>query len=146
MSVNGLSSIYLLIFFIFFKSSVFAVSSDQKVPKSFNVQGTIYESNGEPFIGVAAIKFQILDPAGQCVLYEETIPGIDTTAVHGSFSVNLGVTGNRVNNIDSSNILGTNIFENNRNVTVNGCGLSLFQWELVEDSELIMIPQALVSI
>lgn len=93
------------------------------VPKAFNIQGTIYQpASNNPFVGTANIRFQILNQAGTCVMYSETVSGVDTTNTNGVFSVDLGTTANRVNNIDSTTTLGINVFKNNvTHSSVAGC-------------------------
>ncbi|MBX9767801.1 MAG: hypothetical protein K2X47_11065, partial [Bdellovibrionales bacterium] len=48
-----------------FPESVFAQSS------SFTYEGRLFSSSGIPVLDSVDVKFQILNPAGNCVLYEE---------------------------------------------------------------------------
>ena len=96
---------------------------EQKTPRNFNVQGTIYDPTGAVYKGLASIRFQILNSTSTCVLYEETQSTIDTTNSNGSFSVDLGVSGTRSNRITNGSSLSRSIFENNKTVNVTGCGL-----------------------
>jgi trimeric autotransporter adhesin len=104
----------------FFSNLVFAQNG---VSKSMNVQGTIYQpSSSNPFLGVANIRFQILNQAATCVLYQETVTAVNTTNTNGAFSVDLGTTATRINNIDATTTLGINIFKNNiTHASVTGC-------------------------
>ncbi len=97
--------------------------SQNGVPKSFNVQGTIYQpTSNNPFVGLANIRFQILNQAATCVMYQETVTGVDTTNTNGAFSVDLGTTATRINNIDSTTSLGINLFKNNvTHASITGC-------------------------
>ena len=106
--------------FLLMNSFLFAQNG---VPKAFNVQGTIYQpASNNPFVGTANIQFQLLNQAGTCVMYQETVTGVDTTNTNGAFSVDLGTTPNRINNIDSTSALGINLFKNNVTYpSITGC-------------------------
>ncbi len=103
-----------------FSISIFAQNG---VPKAFNVQGTIYQpSSSNPFLGSSNIRFQILNQAATCVMYQEVVSSVDTTNTNGAFSVDLGTTATRINNIDSTTTLGLNIFKNNvTHPSITGC-------------------------
>jgi len=84
------------------------------VPKSFNIQGTIYAPGGNvPFVGITHVRVRIFNELNTCLLYQEIVNNVDTTLTNGSFSMDVGTLGTRINNIDSTNILGINLFKNN---------------------------------
>ena len=108
---NSTFSLLILIFTTLVSVVSFAQNG---VPKAFNVQGTIYQPGGNnPFLGTANMRFQILNEAATCLMYEETVTGVNTTNTNGAFSVDLGTTATRSNKIDSTTTLGLNIFKNN---------------------------------
>ncbi|MBX9768521.1 MAG: hypothetical protein K2X47_14700, partial [Bdellovibrionales bacterium] len=57
---------------------------------SFTYEGRLYSSSGVPLLESVDVKFQILNPAGNCVLYEEVQTGIDLSASKGAFSLGVG--------------------------------------------------------
>jgi len=64
-------------------------------PASFNFNGNLLDSGtGNPIAGPVTVKFQIYDPAGACLLFEESHAGINPDATTGAVSIKVG-TGTR---------------------------------------------------
>ncbi|MBX9768286.1 MAG: hypothetical protein K2X47_13515, partial [Bdellovibrionales bacterium] len=51
---------------------------------SFTYEGRLFSSSGVPVSESVDVKFQILNPAGNCVLYEEVQTGIDLSSSKGA--------------------------------------------------------------
>ena len=96
--------------------------SGARGPQRFNIVGTIYQPNGNLYAGLANLKFEVRNQAADCVLYEETHLGVDTTNSNGDYSIDLGLTGSRSNKIDNSANLTLAVFKNNVTLPVTGCG------------------------
>lgn len=61
------------------------------LPVSFTYQGRLFDSSGTaPLTSTVGLKFEILNPGGTCILYEETQTGIDLALKNGLFAVNVG--------------------------------------------------------
>src|SRR5579863_7629139 len=67
------------------------VASANQLPQKFNFDGVLQDSGGNPIIGAATqLRFQIYDPSGTCLLYDE-LQTIDMSASpSGAFSVKIG--------------------------------------------------------
>ena len=46
-------------------------------------------------------------------MYQETVTGVNTTNTYGAFSIDVGTTPTRINNIDMTQTFGINLFRNN---------------------------------
>lgn len=84
----------LLSFFLLF---VFVISAHAASPapassSSLTYQGRILKSDGTPFEkSNVSFVFQLLDPSGQCVIYQEQIDGINMSHSGGVFDVPIGM-------------------------------------------------------
>jgi hypothetical protein len=72
----------------FFGSMAF---SAQEAPQSFTFDGRAYSNAAgtTPLLDVISTKVQILNPAQDCILYEET-QSVSTTATNGYFTIQVG--------------------------------------------------------
>lgn len=62
----------------------------EESPQSFTFQGRLFNSAGTlPLTEPVSLKFQILNPSGSCLLYEEN-QDLDLTETEGSFAVSVG--------------------------------------------------------
>lgn len=60
-------------------------------PASLTYQGRILKTNGLPLESAnVSFIFQIIDPSGQCVIYQEQVTGINMTNSKGMFDVPIG--------------------------------------------------------
>ncbi|MCB0410970.1 MAG: hypothetical protein KDD22_00485, partial [Bdellovibrionales bacterium] len=84
----------------------------QQVPPSFTYQGRLLNSAGTaPLTSTVNLKFQILNPAADCLLYEETQTGIDLSTTSGVFSVQVGSnTGSGKRTINDPGMTMTQVF------------------------------------
>ncbi|MEK6580001.1 MAG: hypothetical protein AABZ55_12300, partial [Bdellovibrionota bacterium] len=78
----------LLVLSFFLSSQIgFAATS----PQGFTFQGKLYDASGTaPLTAIVDLALGIYDPAGTCLLYEETQTGIDLSLTGGIFSVDVG--------------------------------------------------------
>jgi len=69
----------------------FGVSEAVASPAALTYQGRILKANGSPleYSNVSFI-FQIVDPSGQCVIYQEQVTGVNLTNSGGVFDVPIG--------------------------------------------------------
>src|SRR5262249_47657131 len=71
--------------------TVTAAAFADEVPVSFNYQGRLFVARGSNLLTATVnLKFEILNPAGTCVLYEETQNGINLATTNGVFAVKVG--------------------------------------------------------
>jgi hypothetical protein len=87
---------------------------------NFNFDGVLLDTNGSPLATGQTITFKITNPAGTCILYEETQTGVAVDAL-GNFSVKVGA-GTRTGNDPALNF--RQIFQNEFQVRPVGanCG------------------------
>ncbi|WP_374028912.1 tail fiber domain-containing protein [Bdellovibrio bacteriovorus] len=79
---------FLLYFFIASVQAAGPVASSG----SLTYQGRILKSDGTPFENSnVSFVFQILDPSGQCVVYQEQVNGINMSQSRGVFDVPIGM-------------------------------------------------------
>ncbi len=79
--------------------------------QNFNFDGVLVDdSSGAPMTGPVSIKFQIFDPAGSCLLFEETHSSV-ALSDDGSFSVLVGSGARASGSVDGGLALKT-IFQN----------------------------------
>ncbi|WP_168196496.1 tail fiber domain-containing protein [Bdellovibrio sp. NC01] len=77
----------ILIFFILFLTSVLAFAS----PAQLTYQGRILKTDGTPLeYANVSFLFQITDPAGSCVIYQEQVTGYSMVNSGGVFDVPIG--------------------------------------------------------
>ncbi len=71
--------------------SLFAcLSALAQAPQIVNFTGQVMDSNGNPILDPSVeIKAQIVNPAGNCVLYEET-QTVNTSSTNGVFNIQIG--------------------------------------------------------
>src|SRR4051812_27043858 len=69
----------------------------QESPQSFTFQGQLTDTSGAPLTGLVDLTFGLYNPAGTCLLYEETVSSLDLTPTTGLFSVSIG-SGTRTGN------------------------------------------------
>lgn len=63
-------------------------------PTLMTYQGRILKSNGTPFEGSnVSFLFQVTDPTGQCVMYQEQLDGVSMTNSGGVFDLAIGSSG-----------------------------------------------------
>ncbi|MGZ3782143.1 MAG: beta strand repeat-containing protein [Pseudobdellovibrionaceae bacterium] len=75
----------ILLFFLFTSFQAFAS------PSSLTYQGRILKTDGTPLeYSHVSFVFQITDPAGQCVIYQEQVDGINMAGSAGVFDVAIG--------------------------------------------------------
>ncbi|MBL7688303.1 MAG: hypothetical protein JNJ49_09725, partial [Bdellovibrionaceae bacterium] len=66
------------------------LATASNLAQNFNFDGVLVDdATGTPMAGPVSIKFQIYNPAGSCLLFEETHPAV-ALASDGSFSVLVG--------------------------------------------------------
>ena len=66
---------------------IFAAES----PQAFTFQGKLYDASGTtPLTSIVDLTLGIYNPAGTCLLYEETQLAIDLSLTGGIFSVDVG--------------------------------------------------------
>ncbi|MBX9766882.1 MAG: hypothetical protein K2X47_06385, partial [Bdellovibrionales bacterium] len=66
------------------------VDSVRAQSAAFTYEGRLFGSSGIPVLDSVDVKFQILNPSGTCVLYEEVQTGIDLSNSKGAFSLSVG--------------------------------------------------------
>ncbi|MEK6580078.1 MAG: hypothetical protein AABZ55_12685, partial [Bdellovibrionota bacterium] len=67
------------------------VSSAATSPQGFSFQGKLFDASGTvPLTSIVDLTLGIYDPAGTCLLYEETQTAIDLSLTGGIFSVDVG--------------------------------------------------------
>lgn len=59
-------------------------------PNELNFEGFVTDTSGRPLSSPQDLKFQILDPSENCLLYEETQAGVLINQQDGSFVVKIG--------------------------------------------------------
>lgn len=79
-----LARLILSVSFIFMAASLAHAGN----PVGFAYQGRLMNETGEPLTGTATLLFQILDPTGTCILYEET--QATNLATDGTFTAEVG--------------------------------------------------------
>jgi hypothetical protein len=63
----------------------------EESPRTYTIQGRFTDASGSaPLLDTISLTLGIYNPAGTCLLYEETQTGIDLTTTGGVFSVQLG--------------------------------------------------------
>jgi hypothetical protein len=90
----------------------------QESPQSFNFQGRLFNSAGTaPLEELVGLKFQIFDPSGTCLLYQET-QNFDLTNTSGVFAVSVGSATGAVKRTVGTDpgLLMKNIFKNDTTV------------------------------
>jgi hypothetical protein len=79
----------LILILIFGLQFISAVTLAQSAPSFFNYQGRLLESDGVTAVnGVVDFRFQIYDPSGACLLYEEL--QTNNTLSAGLFNLSIG--------------------------------------------------------
>src|SRR4051812_25720728 len=77
-----------------FLAITYSTASAAVTLSGFNFSGTLLnDSSSTPMTGPVSLEFQILDPNGTCILYDETQPSVSLDST-GAFSVIVG-SGNR---------------------------------------------------
>jgi len=90
-------------------------------PSTLTYQGRIIKSDGTPLEhSNVSFLFQITDPSGQCVIYQEQITGINMTNSKGIFDVPIG-TGSVQYPLGASSVL--EAFNNSKTFTCGSCTL-----------------------
>ncbi|MEK2644864.1 tail fiber domain-containing protein [Bdellovibrio sp. BCCA] len=86
-------SLYLLGILLLASLSIFPIQGNAS-PSSLTYQGRIIKSDGTPleYSNVSFI-FQIMDPSGQCVIYQEQVTGVNMANSKGVFDVPIGKGG-----------------------------------------------------
>ncbi len=80
-------------------------------PTNFNFEGFLLnDPSGTPMSGPVSLKFQIYDPTGSCLLFEETHASVNLDPA-GAFSVKVG-TGTRASSSVDGGLSWGNIFSN----------------------------------
>jgi trimeric autotransporter adhesin len=79
-------------------------------PRSFSYEGRLYDSAGAPSTETVSFRIQLLNPALNCVLFEETTPTQDLSLASGYFHLKVGT--------------GTPVFGNLRTALSNGALIS----------------------
>ncbi len=107
---------YLKIVAILFCSLLFAEQGlTIDLSKNFNFTGVLLnDTTGAAMSGPVSITFQIYDPTGTCLLYQESHSSV-TLSSDGEFSVNVG-TGTRASAATDGGLLWRNIFQNDTQV------------------------------
>ena len=59
-------------------------------PYSFTYQGDLLLLNGDPSTATVDFRFQIYDPSGTCLLYEELQTSVDLSLTDGHFALSVG--------------------------------------------------------
>lgn len=75
---------------IIFWTLVFGISEVHAQSSAFTYEGRLFNAAGAPLLETISMRFQILNPSGNCVLYEEVQSGVDLSASKGSFSLSVG--------------------------------------------------------
>ncbi|NQZ00663.1 MAG: hypothetical protein HRT45_08345 [Bdellovibrionales bacterium] len=73
-----------------FASSIFGFSTWASSPQSFTYQGELLDNLGDPSTETISVRFQILNEAGDCILYEEEQTGVDLSLTAGFFALSVG--------------------------------------------------------
>lgn len=60
------------------------------LPRYLHFEGQLLDSNSQPITTVPTVVFQIYDPSGNCLLYEETQTTLAIDPANGSFSTKIG--------------------------------------------------------
>ncbi len=98
--------------------AVFATSSARAVdlPQYLNFDGGLTDDSGNPITTSVNLTFRILDPSGNCLLYEETRTAVVPDAI-GNFSVKIGPNGGGTrNSAADGGLLWKTIFQNDATV------------------------------
>jgi hypothetical protein len=103
---------------IFLPSLSFAIDLTQ----NFNFDGYLLDS-GSPVASPATIKFQIYDPSGSCLIFEETQSSVVVDSTTGFFSTKVG-TGSRASPSADGGLLWKTIFQNDAVVRTAGTNCS----------------------
>jgi len=91
-------------------------------PSSLTYQGRILKSNGAPLeYNNVSFLFQIMNPSGSCILYQEQVSGYNMVNSGGIFDVPIG-SGTVQYPLGPTNVL--NIFNNSTTFTCGSCTLS----------------------
>jgi hypothetical protein len=88
--------------------------------QNFNFDGYLLDGSGNPIAGPVAVKFQVYNSSGSCLLYEETHPTVMPNATDGSINLKIG-SGTRNTGADGGKAYKL-IFQNDAPVTGLGCG------------------------
>lgn len=102
--------------------SFFSTVSLAAAPSSLTYQGRILKSNGAPLeYSNVSFLFQIMNPGGSCVLYQEQVSGYNMVNSGGIFDVPIG-SGSVQYPLGPTNVL--NIFNNSTTFTCGSCTLN----------------------
>lgn len=70
--------------------SIVSLQANASNPHTFTYQGDLYLSDGTPSNATVDFKFQIYDPSGTCLLYEEYQSGVNLSLTDGHFALSIG--------------------------------------------------------
>lgn len=118
MTVRRLISVCFLIFVI---APVTKASTTSATSSSLTYQGRILKSGGQPLeYHNVSFAFQVLDPSGQCLIYQEQIDAINMTNSGGLFDLPIGTGGIQyITGSSASSVV--DIFNNNLTYTCGAC-------------------------
>lgn len=90
----------------------------QNAPQSFVYQGRLFSPNGtEPLLDVVDIVASIVDPSGNCLLYQQSFPNLDLNVSSGAFSLSIGsATGANARTSNDPGLPMSKVFGNNGTV------------------------------
>jgi hypothetical protein len=83
-----------LLVFIPLSMAVFPLSGAEANtgPRSFSYEGRLYDSAGDPSAETVSFRIQLLNPALNCVLFEETTPTQNLSLSSGYFHLRVGMS------------------------------------------------------
>ncbi|MGZ6398917.1 MAG: tail fiber domain-containing protein [Bdellovibrio sp.] len=91
-------------------------------PKSLTYQGRILKADGSPLeYSNVSFLFQMTDPTGQCVLYQEQVDGINMVNSNGVFDVSIGLGTIHYPNGGAVSVL--DVFNNSTSFVCGSCSL-----------------------
>ncbi|WP_374029567.1 hypothetical protein [Bdellovibrio bacteriovorus] len=106
-------------FLVFIALSYFGTDANG-APTTLTYQGRILRSDGTPLEhSNVSFIFQVTDPSGQCVIYQEQVTGINMTNSNGVFDVPIGL--GLVNFPLSGSFTVLDAFNNSTNYTCGAC-------------------------
>jgi hypothetical protein len=112
---------YKLTCMFLFSLFLYALPSAFAAPSSLTYQGRIVKSDGTPLeYNNVSFLFQITDPVGSCVIYQEQVTGYNMVNSGGVFDVAIG-SGTQQYPLAPSSVL--NAFNNSSSYTCGSCSL-----------------------
>lgn len=91
-----------------------------ELPHYFSFDGYLLDGSSNPIPGPVNVTFQVYNPAGNCLVFEETHTSV-TPAVDGSFNLKVGL-GTRASSAVDGGVMWATIFQNTSLVRSAGSG------------------------